>query len=54
MMSKGHDNQGNEKGGALKRRLRGVRRRKQLQERLGQEATAFRMQLAEGRERVDR
>lgn len=54
MMRKGSDSQGNEKGGQLKQRLRGVRRRKQVQERLGQEATSFRMRLVEGRGRIDR
>jgi len=51
----GRDNsQGNEKGGELKRRLKGVRRRKQVRERLGQDTTSFRVRLVEGRRRVDR
>jgi hypothetical protein len=46
------DSDGNEKGEALKQRLRGVRKRKQAQQRLGQEASAFKARLVEARRRV--
>jgi hypothetical protein len=48
------DKEGNEKGAALKRRLRGVRKRKQARQRLGQEVSAFKARLVDARRRVDR
>ena len=53
-MEKRAKNDGNEKAGALKRRLRGVRKRKRAQQRLGQEASAFKGRLVEARRRIDR
>jgi hypothetical protein len=46
------DSEGNEKSEALKMRLRGVRRRKRAQQRIGEEASAFKARLVEARRRV--
>jgi hypothetical protein len=46
------DNEGNEKGEALKRRLRGVRKRKQAQQHLGRDASAFKARLVKARRRI--
>jgi hypothetical protein len=43
---------GNEKGGALKQRLRGVRKRKRVQQRKGQEASTVKARLVEARRRL--
>lgn len=51
-MEKAPDNGGNEKGTALKRRLRSVRKRKRAKQRLGQEASAFKARLVEARRRI--
>jgi hypothetical protein len=53
-MDKRNENEGNQKGGELKRRLRGVRKRKQVQQCLGKDARAFKMRLVEARGRVGR
>ena len=51
-MDKTADKAGNDKSDALKRRLRGVRKRKRAQQRVGQEASVFKARLVEARRRV--
>lgn len=54
VMGKRDDGQGNQKGGELKRRLKGVRKRKQVHEHLSQDGLAFKVRLVEARGRIGR
>ncbi|MEA3374878.1 MAG: hypothetical protein U9R72_01565 [Chloroflexota bacterium] len=54
MMEKRDQGEGKQRGGELKGRLRGVRRRKQVYQCLGQDGVAFKVRLARARGRVGR
>lgn len=54
MMEKRDQGEGKQRGEELKGRLRGVRRRKQVQQCLGQDGAALKVRLARGRGRVGR
>ncbi|MFO7741543.1 MAG: hypothetical protein R6X31_04425 [Anaerolineae bacterium] len=54
MMEKRDQVEGNQRGEELKGRLKGVRKRKQVQQCLGQDGVAFKVRLARARGRVGR
>lgn len=53
-MDKRSEGEGDQKGGELKRRLKGVRKRKQAQRRLERDASAFKMRLVKTRRPIER